>query len=38
MFKPEIKEAVMANINPLRETEMNFTSGSGPAQQKFSAV
>ena len=35
MFKAEIKEAVMANINPLRETEMNFTSGNGPAQQKF---
>ncbi len=34
MFKPEIKEAVMNNINPLRETEINF-EGSGGAKQKF---
>lgn len=34
MFKPEIKEAVMNNINPLRETEINF-EGGGAAKQKF---
>jgi methyl-accepting chemotaxis protein len=34
MFKPEIKEAVMNNINPLRETEINFESVAG-AKQKF---
>lgn len=35
MFKPEIKEAVMNNINPLRETEINFDEDGGPAKQKF---
>lgn len=34
MFKPEIKEAVMNNINPLRETEINF-EGGGTSKQKF---
>lgn len=34
MFKPEIKEAVLNNINPLRETEINFEN-AGPAKQKF---
>jgi len=35
MFKPEIKEAVMNNINPLREAEINFDADGGPAKQKF---
>ncbi|MFZ5628333.1 MAG: ATP-binding protein [Spirochaetota bacterium] len=35
MFKPEIKEAVMNNINPLREIEINFDSAGAPAKQKF---
>lgn len=35
MFKPEIREAVMNNINPLREIEINFDSAGAPAKQKF---
>jgi len=35
MFKPEIKEAVLNNINPLREIEINFDSSGAPAKQKF---
>ncbi|HNE21273.1 MAG TPA: hypothetical protein PLF85_16255, partial [Turneriella sp.] len=35
MFKPEIKEAVMNNINPLREIEINFDSAGAPVKQKF---
>lgn len=35
MFKPEIKEAVMNNINPLRETEINFESAGAGGKQKF---
>ena len=35
MFKPEIKEAVMKNINPLRETEINFETAGAGGKQKF---
>ncbi|MFO1471130.1 MAG: Hpt domain-containing protein [Turneriella sp.] len=35
MFKPEIKEAVMNNINPLRETEINFETAGAGGKQKF---
>ncbi|MBL8035668.1 MAG: Hpt domain-containing protein [Leptospiraceae bacterium] len=35
MFKPEIKEAVMNNINPLRETEVNFEVAGAAGKQKF---
>lgn len=35
MFKPEIKESVMSNINPLREIEINFDSAAAPARLKF---
>jgi chemotaxis protein histidine kinase CheA len=35
MFKPEIKEAVMNNLNPLREIEMNFDTAGAPPKQKF---
>lgn len=35
MFKPEIKEAVMNNINPLREVELQFENAAAGNKQKF---